>query len=143
MSGFNPDILEQILEDINFDSLKKHEKNISIVFNEMKTQGNLVYKKSTGEVIGYTEMGDLNEEISEFSARCCSPEAGTLNVSKRIATYVNVFTVRGICSRLCATFGHHVSTGFTANQLFPLVWEATRILECVGFKVRAWVYDKA
>ena len=46
----------------------------------MKIQGKLVYKKSTGKVIGYTEMGDLNEEISEFSARCCSPEADTLNI---------------------------------------------------------------
>ena len=51
--------------------------------------------------------------------------------------------VKGICSRLCATFGHRASTGFTADQLFPLVWEATRILECVGFKVRAWVCDGA
>ena len=67
MSGFNPDILEQILEDINFDNLKEHEKNVSIVFDEMKIQGNLVYNKSTGKVIGYTEMGDLNGEISEFS----------------------------------------------------------------------------
>ena len=88
MSGFNPDILEQIPEDINFDSLKEHEKNVSIVFDEMKIQGNLVYKKSTGKVIGYTKVGDLNEEISEFSVRCCSPEADTLNISKRIATYV-------------------------------------------------------
>ena len=69
-----------MLEDINFDSLKEHEKNISIVFDEMKIQGKLVYKKSTGKVIGYTEMGDLNEEIGEFSARCCSPEVDTLNI---------------------------------------------------------------
>ena len=29
-------------------------------------------------------MGDLNEEISEFSAWCSSPEADTLNISKRL-----------------------------------------------------------
>ena len=138
MSSFNPNILDQILEDINFDGLKKHVKNVSIVFDEMKIQeGNLVYKKSTGKRIGYTEMGDLNEKISEFSVWCYSPEADTFNISKRIATYVNVFMVKGICSRLCTTFGHRASTGFTADQLFPLVWEATRILECVGFKMRA------
>ena len=51
--------------------------------------------------------------------------------------------VRGIRGRLCVTFGHHASTSFPAEQLFPLVWEATRILECVGFKVRAWVCDGA
>lgn len=32
----------------------------------MKLPSNLVYRKSTGKVIGYTEMGDLNGEISEF-----------------------------------------------------------------------------
>ena len=32
MSGFNQDILEQILEDINFDSLKEHEKNVKYSF---------------------------------------------------------------------------------------------------------------
>ena len=78
---------------------------------------------------------------SEFSARCCSPEGNNLNILKIIATYANVFMVRGICSWLCATFGHHASTGFTADQLFPLVWKAARILECVGFK--AWVCDGA
>ena len=62
MSGFNPNILEQILEDINFDGLKEHVKNVSLVFDEMKIQGNLVYKKSAGKVISYTEMSDLNEE---------------------------------------------------------------------------------
>ena len=80
MSGFNSDILEQILEDINFDNLKDYEKNVRVVYDEMKAQVNLVYKKSTGKVIGYTEMGDLIEEISEFSDRRCSPEVDTLNI---------------------------------------------------------------
>ena len=44
---------------------------------------------------------------------------------------------------IIATFGHHASTGFTADQLFSLVWEATRTLEYVGFKVRAWLCDGA
>ena len=69
-------VLEQILEDINFDNLKDHEKNVSVVFDEMKIQGNLVYKKSTGKIIWYTEMGDLNE----FSSLICSPEANALNI---------------------------------------------------------------
>lgn len=76
----------QILEDINLDNLKEHEKNLSIVFDEMKLRCNLVYRKSTGKVIGYTEVGDLNGEISEFSVRCCRPVADTLNISKIIST---------------------------------------------------------
>ena len=52
----------------------------------MKLRSNLVYRKSTGKVIGYTEVGDLNGEISEFSVRCCRPVADTLNISKIIST---------------------------------------------------------
>ena len=64
-------------------------------------------------------------------------------MSKIIATYLNVPMIRRICSQLYATFGHHVLTGLTSDQLCPLVWETTRILECVGFKVRAWVCNGA
>ena len=49
--------------------------------------------------------------------------------------------VRGILSKLCYPIGYHASTGFTGDQLFPLVWEATQILEIIGFKVRVWVCD--
>ena len=51
--------------------------------------------------------------------------------------------VRGIYTNLESTIGYHASCGFTVDQLFPLVWEATRILEVVGFKVRSWVCDGA
>ena len=51
--------------------------------------------------------------------------------------------VRGICTNLCYPFGYHASMGFTGDQLHPLVWEATRVLETIGFKVRAWVADGA
>ena len=41
------------------------------------------------------------------------------------------------------TVGYHASAGFTGDQLFPVVWEATRVLESIGFKVRNWVRDGA
>ena len=62
---------------------------------------------------------------------------------RQFASYVNVFMVRGICSNLCYPFGYHASTGFTADQLFPVVWEATYLLESMGFHVRTWVCDGA
>ena len=114
-----------------------------IVFAEMKIQGNLVFKKSTRKFIGYTEIGDLNEEINDFSVRFCSPEADIADISNRTVAYVNVLMIRGMRSQLCPAFGYHASTGFTVDQLFLSVWETTRILECVGFKARTWVCDGA
>ena len=56
---------------------------------------------------------------------------------------MKVFMVHGIHTNLENKIGYHASRGFTGDQLFPLVWEATRILEVVGFKVRGWVCDRA
>ena len=63
--------------------------------------------------------------------------------SKKLAKYVNVFMIRGIFSNLNCTVGHHASAGFTGDQLFSVVWEATRVLESIGFKVHIWVCDGA
>ena len=85
-------------------------------------------------------MGDVNEEIARFKATCDE----NMDADERsFATYVNVFMVRGICSPLCYAFGYYAGLGFTADQLFPIVWEATRVLESIGFKVRAWTCDGA
>ena len=56
--------------------------------------------------------------------------------SKKLAKYLNVFMIRGIFSNLERTVGYHAFASFTVDQLFPVAWEATRVLESIGFKVR-------
>ena len=109
----------------------------------MKLQQGIVYKRSSGKLVRFCEMGNINQEIESFQARCVDKESSFLTISKNIPKYVNVFMVRGIYKNLESTIGYHTSRGFTGDQLFSLVWEATRILEAVGFKVRSWVCDGA
>lgn len=40
-------------------------------------------------------------------------------------------------------FGYFASLGFTSDQLYPCVWEATYVLEAIGFYVRAFISDGA
>ena len=138
-SGFNLDIIDQLIEDSKVDILSEGQKNVSLIFDEIKIKSGLVYRKGSGEFIGFTEMGDLNEEIQRFSTICDQDD----ETDRSLATYANVFMVRGISSKLCTTFGYHAGTGFTGDQLNSLVWEATRVLESIGFYVRAWVCDGA
>ena len=63
--------------------------------------------------------------------------------SKKLAKYLNVFMIRGTFSNLECTVGYHASAGFTGDQLFPVAWEETRVLESIGFQVRKWVCDGA
>ena len=137
-SGFNPDVIEQFVLDSRLVTLKEFEKNVSLSFDEIKIKSGLVYKKGTGKIIGFTDMGDVNDEIKTLMNRF--EEKGE---NHDFARYINVFFVRGIFSKLCSPIGYHSSMGFTGDQLFPLVWEATRILEGLGLKVRSWTCDGA
>ena len=142
-SGFNPDVIKKFVIDSKLHKLEPFQNNVSICLDEMKLQQVLVYKRSSGKLVGFCEMGDINQEIESFQARCVDKESSVLTISKDIAKYVNVFVVRGIYTHLESTIGYHASRGFTGDQLFLLVWEATRILKVVGFKVRSWVCDEA
>ena len=138
-AGFNPVIIKRLIKNSQLDSLKEFQKNVSIVFDEMKIKSDLIYSRRTGKLIRFKEMGDINDEMREFVERCEEKKFEEREFSK----YVNVFMVRGILTKLAHPFDYHGSTGMTGDTLYSCVLEATRVLEAIGFKVRAWVSDGA
>ena len=134
MTGFSPDIIKKLIKDSKLEILEEYQKNLSLLFDEMKVYSNLVYKKSAGEIVGFMEMGDINKAISQFHRKCEDSEC-LESIGKKVANYLNVCMVRGILSKLC----YHASIGFTGDQFFSLVWEPTQILEVIGFKLRVCV----
>ena len=103
----------------------------------------LVHQQSSGKIVGFTEMGDINEEMEELQFSGNEEGSDRDYFSKKLAKYINMFMIQGIFSNLECTVGFHASAGFTGDQLFPVVLEATRALESIGFKVRNWVQDGA
>ena len=104
----------------------------------MKTKSGLVYNKSSRKLIGFTELGDINEELNEFER---SFEGG--KKPKAFATHVICFMARGLVKRFNYPVGYFASCGFDSDQLYPIVWEAVRVLEMTGFYVRAFISDGA
>ena len=138
ISGFNPDILLNLVREAKLGKCKDHEKNVSLVYDEMRISSRLVYSKGTGVLRGFVDGGSINDEIEVFH-RKLEEDAET----RPLATYVNVFMVRGLVGKLCYPFGYFAGLGFTSAQLFPIVWKATEILESLGFIVRSFVSDGA
>ena len=137
-SGFNEDIIECLLREANMGEIQDFQRNVSLVYDEMKISAGLVYSKGNGKLRGFTESGDINDEVEAFHRKI---EEG--DKARPLATYVNVFMVRGLFSKLSFAFGYFAGLGFTSAKLFPLVWKATEILESVGFYVRCFVSDGA
>ncbi|XP_078610651.1 uncharacterized protein LOC144881434 isoform X2 [Branchiostoma floridae x Branchiostoma japonicum] len=140
--GFNPDILQRLGETARVDQLPDFQRNVSLIWDEMKIKSGLVYDKASGELVGFTDLGSVNEILDNFEKRCREEQHGTQELND-LATHVLAFMVRGVCSNLEFVFAYYPCQGFSSSQLFPAVWKATGILEGLGFYVRTFVCDGA
>ena len=141
--GFNLDIMGKLTELLKLDSIKNYERNVALVFDEMKIKSGLVFCRTTGKLVGFTEMGKINDEMEEFGRLCSNDKNDNSDKERHTAKYVMVFMVRGLCSNLQYTFGHFASEGFESDQIFHCAHEAARLLEGLGLKVRAITADGA
>jgi uncharacterized membrane-anchored protein YhcB (DUF1043 family) len=129
-SGFQPSTFEQLLVEASYKELKDWQKFIVLLHDEVKIQNDLVYCKHTGELIGFANLGEINNSLVEFEKQCQDEMSRTPD----IASYMLVFMVRGVTTTLEYPVAHFpCGNCFTADFLFPLVWDAIRHLETIGF----------
>ena len=108
----------------------------------MRIKSNLVYSKSTSRLVGFTEMGSINDEFRIFQDSVESQNSDK-NIEGEFASYVFVYMVGGIFSNLRYPFAYLSLTGFTAAHLYPCIREATKVLISLGFSDGAYVCDGA
>lgn len=139
-------MIVRLADEAKLETIKEYQKNVVLSYDEMQIKSDLVYRKSTGQMIGFTDMGDINEEFRLFQSEVETSESSNeLNFSykREFATHVVVYMVRGIFSNLCYPFGYFASLGLSSAQMYPCTIEATRVLTALGFYVRAYVSDGA
>ena len=54
-----------------------------------------------------------------------------------------VFMVRGIFASIDFPYAQFTTRGISGDQLYPVVWEVVKHLECAGLQVHALTCDKA
>lgn len=127
--GFHSDLNEQLKKEAEIESLPESQRYVGLLIDEMKIKEDLVYDKYSGHIIGFTSLGDLSDIIKSLEQGC--EEA----VHPPLSKYILVLMVRGIFSRLEFPYAHFGTEGATADFLFPIIWEAIRQLESIGFRV--------
>lgn len=64
--GFQDEVDQQLLQEVSSLKLSESRNFFSIVLDEMKIKEGLVYNKVSGKVIGFTELGDINNDLSQL-----------------------------------------------------------------------------
>ena len=100
--------------------------------DEMYIKQDLVYDKHTGEIVGFTNLGDINNHLIQLERACLSAEESS---NEPLARTVMVFMVKGLFQHLAFPFAHFPCANVTADLLIDPFWEAVYRLEKAGLKV--------
>ena len=92
--------------------------------DEMKIQENLVFDKTSGELIGFIDLGD---PLTTFA---------NTDEETPIASHALAFLVRGLCTNLKHVVAYYFTGNVTSFQLLPLFWKVVGVLETT---VKLWV----
>lgn len=128
--GFHSDLNLQLKKEAALESLPESRRYVALLIDEMKIKEDLVYDKYSGHIIGFTSLGDVNDILSSMEQRC-EAEFQHPPLSKHIL----VLMIRGIFFKLEFPYAHFGTSAATADFIFPIIWEAIRQLENIGFKV--------
>lgn len=131
--GFQDEVDQQLISEIP-SSLSESKRFVALLLDEMKVREGLVFNKHSGEIIGFTSLGDINNDLLHLEQEGERP---------LIAQYILVLMVRGILFKLEFPYAHFATRGATGDLLFPMIWEAIRRLEARELKVICITADGA
>ena len=97
----------------NFSGIQKY---VAVIMDEMKIQENLVFDKTSGELIGFIDLGDPLTTIANTE-------------ETPIASHALAFLVRGLCTILKHVVAYYFTGNVTSFQLLPLFWKVVGVLE--------------
>ena len=135
--GLQMDVIKQMTEQAKKKGLfggPEWKRYVVLLIDEMKIKQDLVFDKHTGEIIGFTNLGAINEDLKNTDLSKSS------NV---MATHMMATMVRSVCADFKFQLSHYPTTNTTAGEIFPIVWEIVEHLELRGFKVLAITCDGA
>ena len=131
--GFSHDVDAQLLSSVNTNSCPSWHKLVALLLDEMHLKEGLVYDKHTGRMVGFVDMGDINNHLLEFER---SLERDSTTKNPTLATSVMVMMVKGLFSPFCYPYAHFPCASVSGDLLFDPFWEAIYRLERMDFKVR-------
>ena len=133
--SFQPDIFKMLQNEAK--SIPESRRYVMLLLDEMKIKEDIVYKKHTGDMVGFVNLGDINDTILDLQ-REMNGES-----HPPISTHMLAIMVRGVFFKLEFPIAHFGTDKLNAASLFPIVWEAVRHLESSGFKVIGITADGA
>lgn len=134
--GIDKVVLDSIADRVI--KFPKHRRYHILMADEMHISQNLVFQKSTGRLIGYTKLDDLDKEVQVLNKHLDNPDE---ELQEIIASKVLVYMVKGISVGIKEVIASYPVANPSASQMYMWTWQVIGALERSGVPIIAFVCD--
>ena len=135
-TGFSTEVDQHLLNAAKLESSPDWHRLLVLLMDEMYVKESLVYDKHTGKMIGFTDLGDVNNCLISLEQALSSE----VEQDPPLARSMMVFMVRGIFTSFQYIYAQFPCSTLTGDLIFDPFWESIFRLERMGFKVTAWLF---
>ncbi|KAK3925819.1 Transposable element P transposase [Frankliniella fusca] len=131
---------ETLTNEINNITGEKclYKKYHVLMADEMHISQNLVFQKSSGRLVGFTSLDDLDREIKTLEQHLDNPDK---ELEETMASKIMVFMVKGVSNGLKEVVATYGCSNVSTNQMHMWTWRVIAALERSGVAVIAFVSD--
>ena len=139
-AGFSAGVDRQLYEVAGVRSLKEFQKCVALIIDEMHIREDLVFDKHSGKLVGFVNLGDVNNHMLRFEE---SLQSDKNVLPLPLAKCMLVFLVRGLFTRLQFPYAQFPTLSLSSDLIFTPFWEAVKRLQLCGLNVVAATADGA
>jgi len=136
--GCQPEVRSTIQKKICDAGSEEHQKYVNVMCDEINIRSGLVVRRSTGELIGYENLTNVEEKWQKLNDALSSKEYQCSLAKKAL-----VFLAKGITSPVHDVIAVYSVRDLTAYQLYTRAWEVIYYLEDADVKVLVMTFDGA
>ncbi|XP_064401712.1 uncharacterized protein LOC135347608 [Halichondria panicea] len=135
--GFSVEVDKMLIDASKVASCPEREKYVLLLLDEMHVKEDLIFNKHSGELIGFSNLGDINNHL-EVYLRSLDTD---IEQSPPLAKSVMVFMVRGLFTKMQFAYAQFLCCSLTGDKLYAPFWNALSRIENCGLKVLGVTMD--
>ena len=135
--GFSVEADRQIIDLLaQKDTLAKYGV---VLFDEMYVKQG-VFEKSTGALFGFTDLGEVNNQLDEFEAQL---KGGSSELNRPLAKTMLVFMFKGLFTNISLPYAQFAAHSLKSYEMFPLLWKVISRLTRIGCCILGITCDRS
>ena len=132
-AGVSREMIERLKENMKYDSCDSSEKIVGVMLDEMKVKNGLVFNKKTDKLVGFVDLGSINNDLEALQSSLANGSSTRLELAGSMLVYMVRLLRRPSFSFPVAQYP---TSSLSGDKLYPMTWDVIEALELSDLQVR-------